>query len=1298
MYYCHQPKNQGEKEEVNKTQMNRADWVNRNSNCIDMSQSANSIDHNMVIEDSNNNIKDVSNINNRYRSTERTSTCRNIDASNITGMAKTMHKVTSMNNSGMEYCVKGHMPQQYNIPGESKNTDDKEVHINNGSTKLNLNIGTWNVQGLKSKQRNKFNDPEFITILKEHDIMCLVETHCVAENDMVLPNYISYDAVRPKSKHETTNHGGVSILVKKSIKNGVELVYKCTDYIWIVLRSKFFGVEKDVYMCAVYIPPENSQYLKDKEDLLECISNDTVKYSKKGYVILAGDFNARTGNLLDHITNDSDKYMPQQDIHDIDLNMGSRNSQDKTVNTRGRELMQFCIESRLRILNGRFIGDSLGYFTCHKPNGSSVVDYIIMSEELTKRVKYSHVHKFTMHSDHCKLSTLLRTRHIEITPPKVTTNPIPLGFIWNNDKIPQFQEALNSPEVSAKVSEFMGKKFQNTWEDIQEATNSLNDIIYLAASKSLRKMNRPKKSMNKDKIWYNRSLKAMKKDLQKKALLLAHYPQEPGIRKAYFQGLKWYNQKRKLERKKFKAEMIDKLDNLRENSPKEYWKILELLKNGESDKPINIIDPATWYNYFKDLNNRGDTYNEQDLKGKIEQLENQPPNEEINKPISEKEISQAIKSLKNGKAKGVDCISNELLKYSEHKCLKLFHKLFNLSLSSGIYPYQWACGFITPIHKSGSPTDPGNYRGITITSCMGKLFNSILNSRLEKYLTEMNLISKLQIGFKKHSRTADHMFILRTLMEQYAKGNKRKLYTCFVDFEKAFDQIPHDSLFYKLLSLNINGPVYQLIKDMYRRTCLTVKVNNELTPAFKSNIGSRQGDPLSPNCFKIFTYDLPDSIGMECDPPTLGKIKVPCLLYADDVILLSETPGLQKAINNLQEYSKRWGLKVNLNKTKVLIFNAQGKKQTTSFKYESHILDNVQEYKYLGIIFNAAGTFTKAQEELYNKGTKAYFKLSKILTSERCSLSTYFSVFDSTVKPILLYGSEIWGTFNTQLQRIKNSKEFKIETGLEKVKAEVLNMRACRYVLGVHKKTSEIAVRGELGRYPLYVDIVCNMLKYFHRVQNDKASELLKEALACNIQMYNENKECWYKLDIPLEYIVNNDPKLWIRSVKTKLRKRFEGQWKNQMEGISNHINKPNKGPGKLRTYVLFKDNFRKEYYIDSIGNKGHRKALARFRTSAHKLKIEIGRYCRPITPVEERLCLACNEGKVEDEFHFLMECSHYNESRQNFFKKIMVSNIHFLASNPEDKFRWLLTNEDEDIIHELGKVIYEWFKKRDTL
>jgi hypothetical protein len=100
----------------------------------------------------------------------------------------------------------------------------------------------------------------------------------------------------------------------------------------------------------------------------------------KGNLVVLGDLNARTANNLDHVHNDTNRFIPESIPYDIDNNMSIRNNQDKILNDRGSNLLDLCISTRLRILNGRKPGDSIGYYTCHKYNGSSVVDYCLVTE------------------------------------------------------------------------------------------------------------------------------------------------------------------------------------------------------------------------------------------------------------------------------------------------------------------------------------------------------------------------------------------------------------------------------------------------------------------------------------------------------------------------------------------------------------------------------------------------------------------------------------------------------------------------------------------------------------------------------------------------------------------------------------------------------------------------------------------------------------------------------------------------------------------------------------------------------
>lgn len=116
--------------------------------------------------------------------------------------------------------------------------------------------------------------------------------------------------------------------------------------------------------------------------------------------------------------------------------------------------------------------------------------------------------------------------------------------------------------------------------------------------------------------------------------------------------------------------------------------------------------------------------------------------------------------------------------------------------------------------KNGSPSDPNNYRGKTINSCLSKLFNSILNNRLVIFLKENKILNNEQIGFRKGSRTADHIFKLKTLICKNIQKSG-KIYACFVDLKKAFDYVILSALLYKLLKNGINDKFFNIIKSMY---------------------------------------------------------------------------------------------------------------------------------------------------------------------------------------------------------------------------------------------------------------------------------------------------------------------------------------------------------------------------------------------------------------------------------------------------------------------------------------------------
>lgn len=150
-----------------------------------------------------------------------------------------------------------------------------------------------------------------------------------------------------------------------------------------------------------------------------------------------------------------------------------------------------------------------------------------------------------------------------------------------------------------------------------------------------------------------------------------------------------------------------------------------------------------------------------------------------------------------------------------------------------------------PVYKGkGSLNDVINYRGITLLSCLGKLFTSIINERIRTYLNNTGMIGDEQAGFRSNHSTLDHIFTLYPIVDFYLR-KKRRIYCAFIDYEKAFDLVDRTSLWSKLIGCNVNGNVLKVINTFYANAKSAVIKDGIISEYFQCNIGVRQGENLS---------------------------------------------------------------------------------------------------------------------------------------------------------------------------------------------------------------------------------------------------------------------------------------------------------------------------------------------------------------------------------------------------------------------------------------------------------------------
>ena len=279
----------------------------------------------------------------------------------------------------------------------------------------------------------------------------------------------------------------------------------------------------------------------------------------------------------------------------------------------------------------------------------------------------------------------------------------------------------------------------------------------------------------------------------------------------------------------------------------------------------------------------------------------------------------------------------------------------------------------------------------------------------------------------------------------------------------------------------------------------------------------------------------------------------------------------------------------------------------------------------------------------------------------KLSISTQYDLFDKIVKPILLYGCEVWGFTNVEL-------------------IERVHLRFCKLLLNLKKSTPNYMVYGELGAYPMNIYIKHRMVNYWTKLINGKDNKFSSILYKVIVQKYllNEKKSKWLIfikqiLDScgfsNLFYYNNMINKKWVsEAIKLRLLDQYKQKWSSEV------FNSP-----KGISYRIFKEEFRFEKYLDIL-DKNDRILYCKFRTCNHKLPIETGRWFR--IERNERKCLLCNRNDIGDEFHYIFNCPKISTHRNRYLKNELKANINIL------KFKYLFQSVNPITLRKLCRLI----------
>jgi hypothetical protein len=659
--------------------------------------------------------------------------------------------------------------------------------------------------------------------------------------------------------------------------------------------------------------------------------------------------------------------------------------------------------------------------------------------------------------------------------------------------------------------------------------------------------------------------------------------------------------------------------------------------------------------------------------------------------------------------------------------------VFNKIMQSGQYPVDWQTNIILPIFKSGNSADPSNYRGIALSSCLGKLFTYIINSRIEKYLTDKNLISIYQNGFKRGHRTEDNIVILKSLFNKYVNNMNQKLYVVFVDFRKFFDLINRDILCYKMQRMGITGNVYDLIKSMYGSCRFKINCGDGLSESILSNIGLKQGCNISPNLSNIVQNDIHDVFGNSCDPVCLGEKEFSSLSWADDLVLISlSESGLQNALDALSNYCHTWSICINAEKTVCMTLSKRKSKLKRNFSIKGKYLKHSDSVKYLGFHLTHNLDAKAMINDRIAKANRAVYVLRQALSSSGSNniidIKLATSLFDKLVSPVLLYGCCVWGLSNPTNQvylknvneggntRLTASKELSkcgklidivsarrvgrinerqprdilinirnfddklyllysntdssikknlsnFDLKLDDQLYETVHTKFMKVILGASKYTSNTAVFGELGRFPIAIKTLSLGVKYWHTMASGSSpNKLLHEAFKSECRI----SSMWIQ-NIKYLLLVNGLGNFWLDPISVSsplicktIRKRLEDQFVQKwFERAKSSVS--------LHTLNKLKCEYVCSAYLNQVKSPNMRRIYSKLR-----LNYGILNYSK-INDSSANVCKLCDSGSIENITHFLCECPILKHERQTFSSKLMFHLPAFKHFSNDDKISLIL-------------------------
>ena len=370
--------------------------------------------------------------------------------------------------------------------------------------------------------------------------------------------------------------------------------------------------------------------------------------------------------------------------------------------------------------------------------------------------------------------------------------------------------------------------------------------------------------------------------------------------------------------------------------------------------------------------------------------------------ITPAQVYDAARALPVHKSCADTRITNSVLsKCADLLCTPLAI-LFNYSLEQGVCPKAWKMATIIPIFKKrGCPTQPTNYRLISLLPCIANLFEKLVANQLQTYLSATEKICNEQFAYVKDKSATDQLVILTQYMACYIDKNTN-FDLVSLDFCKAFDRVNHSTLLDQIGRFS-DPKVTAWIRSYLQDRQIAVQVGSCTSLSKITNCCVPQGSHLSPLLFLIFINDLPTTI-----------MHSHTFLFADDVTLLHpyehppSSPALQADIQACQTWARARGGKFSPSKTSVISYSYKSVSPSTAAAYQidGAPLNGTDVLKHLGIRFTANLNFHQHYIDMSGKFKQRITLLCYM--AQRLTPKAMMLLYKSYVRPVIEYGVVVW--------------------------------------------------------------------------------------------------------------------------------------------------------------------------------------------------------------------------------------------------------------------------------------------------